>query len=56
MISTFDFIRSNPGIGRAEAVRRAMLAFLADRSLEENAYPAFWGAFALIGEGAPALK
>jgi tetratricopeptide (TPR) repeat protein/CHAT domain-containing protein len=51
-VSTFDNLKSNPGIGRAEALRRAMLGYLNDASSPENAYPAFWGPFALIGEGA----
>jgi hypothetical protein len=31
---------------------QAMLAHLNDASSPRNAYPAFWGPFALIGEGA----
>jgi CHAT domain-containing protein/Tfp pilus assembly protein PilF len=50
--STFDLLKAEPGIGRAEALRRAMLAYLNDPSAPKNAYPAFWGPFALIGEGA----
>jgi CHAT domain-containing protein/Tfp pilus assembly protein PilF len=50
--STFDLLKAEPGIGRAEALRRAMLAYLNDTSAPKNAYPAFWGPFALIGEGA----
>jgi CHAT domain-containing protein/Tfp pilus assembly protein PilF len=50
--STFDVLKAEPGIGRAEALRRAMLAYLNDASSPRNAYPAFWGPFALIGEGA----
>ena len=50
--STFDRLKSNPGIGRAEALRQAMLGYLNDTSSGRNAYPAFWGPFALIGEGA----
>jgi CHAT domain-containing protein/tetratricopeptide (TPR) repeat protein len=50
--SAFDIMKSNQTIGRAEALRRAMLAHLEDRSDIWNAYPAFWGSFSLIGEGA----
>ena len=50
-ISTFDNLKINPEIGRAEALRRAMFVYLNDASSPRNAYPAFWGPFALIGEG-----
>jgi CHAT domain-containing protein len=50
--STFDRLKSNPNMGRAEALRQAMLAYLNDASSPRNAYPALWGPFALIGEGA----
>jgi len=49
--STFDIMKSNQTIGRAEALRRAMLAYLDDRSNIWNAYPGFWGSFSLVGEG-----
>jgi CHAT domain-containing protein/Tfp pilus assembly protein PilF len=51
-ISTFDRLKADPRLGRAEALRQAMLAYLNDASSPRNAYPAFWGPFALIGEGA----
>jgi len=49
--SAFAILKADPSLGRAEAMRRAMLAFLADRASSENAYPAVWGPFAVIGEG-----
>ena len=51
-ISTFDRLKAEPKMGRAEALRQAMLAYLNDASSPRNAYPAFWAPFALIGEGA----
>jgi len=49
--STFDVMKSDQTVGRAEAVRRAMIAYLNDSSDVWNAYPAFWGPFSLVGEG-----
>jgi CHAT domain-containing protein/Tfp pilus assembly protein PilF len=51
-ISTFDRLKADPKMGRAEALRQSMLSYLNDTSSPQNAYPAFWGPFALIGEGA----
>jgi CHAT domain-containing protein len=50
--ATFDILNADPTLGRAEAMRRAMLAYLADRAKPRNAYPANWGPFSIIGEGA----
>ncbi|MHC2276582.1 CHAT domain-containing protein/Tfp pilus assembly protein PilF [Bradyrhizobium diazoefficiens] len=49
--STFALLKNEPRIGRAQALRRAMLTYLDDASSPRNAYPAMWGPFALIGEG-----
>lgn len=49
--STFELLGTEPGLGRAEALRRAMLTYADDASSPRNAYPAVWAPFALIGEG-----
>jgi CHAT domain-containing protein len=49
--TTFELLKNDPKIGRAEALRRAMLTYVDDTSSPRNAYPAMWGPFALIGEG-----
>jgi CHAT domain-containing protein/tetratricopeptide (TPR) repeat protein len=49
--STFEALNKDSTIGRAEALRRAMLAMIADTSNPWNAYPEFWGPFSIVGEG-----
>lgn len=47
----FEILKQNPNLGRAEALRRSMLALMNDRSSPLNAYPAIWAPFVVIGEG-----
>jgi CHAT domain-containing protein len=50
--STFDIMKSDLTLGRAEALRRAMLAYMNDAKDPRNAYPALWAPFVIVGEGA----
>jgi CHAT domain-containing protein len=40
-----------PTVGRAEALRRAMLAMI-DNGVPHEAHPAYWAPFVVVGEGA----
>ena len=42
---------NHPGIGRAEALRRSMMALMADDGKPFYAHPAFWAPFIVVGEG-----
>jgi CHAT domain-containing protein len=50
--STFAIMNAASKLGRAAALQRAMLAYMTNKSSPLNAYPAFWGPFSIIGEGA----
>jgi CHAT domain-containing protein len=39
-------------VGRAEALRRSMLALI-DKGEPQQAHPAYWAPFVVVGEGAP---
>jgi len=41
----------DPGIGRAEALRRAMFRLMKDQSNPDYAHPFFWAPFVIVGEG-----
>jgi uncharacterized BrkB/YihY/UPF0761 family membrane protein len=43
---------ADPHLGRAAALRDAMLAYMNDKGSPLNAYLAFWGLFSIVGEGA----
>lgn len=47
----FSALGAEPGIGRAEAVRRAMVELADDKSDPWHAYPTFWAPFSVVGEG-----
>jgi CHAT domain-containing protein/Tfp pilus assembly protein PilF len=49
--TTFANLKADAKLGRAEAMRRAMVSFLSDETKPEQAYPGYWGAFAIVGEG-----
>jgi CHAT domain-containing protein len=46
-------LKTDPKIGRAEALRRSMLSMI-DTGKEYEAHPAFWAPFVLVGEGGAA--
>jgi CHAT domain-containing protein len=46
----FDEIKRDASVGRAEALRRSMLALIARGG--RNAHPAVWAPFIVVGEGA----
>jgi CHAT domain-containing protein len=48
---TFDMLKHDPTIGRAEALRRAEMAMLDPSNPPEFAHPLAWAAFVLAGEG-----
>jgi CHAT domain-containing protein len=51
-ISTFDALAKDPKLGKAEALRRAMVVYMDNPSDIWNAYPAMWGPFVVVGDNA----
>src|SRR5262245_15045797 len=49
---TFAEMRRSPGLGRAQAFRRAMLALSSDERRPWAAHPAVWAPFTVVGGGA----
>ena len=47
----FAELETSAKLGRAEALRRSMLALMTDESSPQFAHPAFWAPFVVVGEG-----
>ncbi len=47
----FDAVARDPAIGRAEALRRSMLALMAGEGEAHFAHPILWAPFIVVGEG-----
>jgi CHAT domain-containing protein len=56
-IGAFEILHSEAKVGRAEALRRAMLGMIESAGTESNpgfeSHPLFWAPFVVVGEGAP---
>lgn len=48
----FRTLAESPAVGRAEALRRSMLALMHDPQRPHHAHPLFWAPFTVVGEGA----
>lgn len=51
----FGALASTPSIGRAEALRRSMLALI-DKGQPDEAHPGIWAPFVVVGEGGVRAK
>lgn len=49
MVLTFDALAQSPQVGRAGALRTAMLARIADTERPWSAYPSYWAPFFVVG-------
>ncbi len=50
-INAFAELERHPNEGRAEALQKSMTALMDDRSQADNAHPAVWAPFIVVGEG-----
>jgi CHAT domain-containing protein len=50
MVATFDAMAQSPTIGRAEALRRAILDVI-DKGASHEVHPRYWAPFVVVGEG-----
>ena len=48
---TFTELKATPEIGRAEALRRSMVALMTDQTENNSGHPAFWAPFVVVGDG-----
>jgi CHAT domain-containing protein/tetratricopeptide (TPR) repeat protein len=49
--NAFAELERHPNEGRAEALQKSMTALMDDRSQADNAHPAVWAPFIVVGEG-----
>jgi CHAT domain-containing protein/tetratricopeptide (TPR) repeat protein len=47
----FSAMRANQAIGRAEALRHAMIRLIEDPTSDDNVHPSIWAPFIVVGEG-----
>ena len=47
----FEEMKTNPEIGRAEALRRSRIRLINNQTHPEYAHPYFWAPFVVVGEG-----
>jgi CHAT domain-containing protein len=52
----FAAAAADPGISRAEALRRSMLGLLADDEIAYFGHPIFWAPFIVVGEGGAGVR
>jgi hypothetical protein len=48
---TTGMLKVDPAVGRAEALRRSMLALMNSKDKPHYAHPLFWAPFVVVGEG-----